>query len=180
MKANIALLGLMCLGIVSSTAAQQLNQQQKERFVVVPSEQVLMAVASQPECGIQFEELQFTTSVDGEGSSPSFVVRNSGSKPIREFTIGGADWTMSWSEKFTKKLLMPGERAFEGNTNAEIIPLTEKLKDKLKLNGPMRSVLVVMVIEIKYADGTTFDARPAHEALRKYTERLAGLRANVK
>ena len=180
MKDKIALLTLMCLGFLSSTHAQQLKQQQKERFVVVPPEQVLTAVASQPECSIQFEEVRFITSVDGGGSSPSFVVRNNGSKPIREFTIGGSDWTMSWSEKYTKKLLMPGERAFEGDTDVEIVPLTEKLKDKLNLNGPMRSILVVMVIEVKYADGTTYDAKPAHEALQKYTERLAELRANAR
>jgi hypothetical protein len=44
----------------------------------------------------------------------------------------------------------------------------------------MTSIVVVMVIEVKYADGTTFDARAAHEFLQKYTERLADLRANVR
>jgi hypothetical protein len=146
MKPRILLLTLMCLGIVCSTLAQQPKEQQKERFVAVPSEQALMVVASQPECGIYFDELRFITSIDGLGSSPSFIVRNNGSKPIREFTIGGPDWTMTWSEKFTKRLLMPGQRAFEDDSNLEIVPLTEKLKEKLELSGPM-SVLVVMVIE---------------------------------
>lgn len=180
MKVSIALLALMCLGFVCSTAAQQLNQQQKERFVVVPPQQVLMTAASQPECGIQFDEVRFITSIDGEGSSPSFVVRNNGSKPIREFTIGGPDWTMTWSEKFTKRLLLPGQRAFDDDSGLEIVPLTEKLKDKLKLTGPMTSILVVMVIKVKYADGTTYDAKPIHEALKKYAESLVNLRANAK
>ncbi len=178
MKDKIAWLVIICFGIVSTTTAQQLKQQ-KEKYVVVPAERVLMTVASQPECGIQFDEVRFIISIEGEGSTPSFIVRNNSSKPIREFTIGGPDWTMSWSEKFTKRLLMPGERAFEDDSNLDIVPLTAKLRERLNLNGPL-AVRVVMVIEVKYADGTTFDARPTYEALQNYTARLAELRANAK
>ena len=180
MKYRIAMLALVLLGLACLTTAQQLTQQTRQKFVVVPPEQVLMTVMSQPECSIQFEQVRFLASVEGGGASASFVARNNGSKPIREFTIGGPDWTMSWSEKFTKKLLMPGERAFEGKNDVEIVRLTDELRNKLELNGPMRAILVVMVIEVKYADGTTYDARAAHEALQRYSERLTSLRMNVK
>lgn len=176
MKYRIALLCLVCLSLAHSTTAQQPGQSKKQKFVVVPPEQVLMTVMSQPECSIQFEQLRFLASVDGGGASAAFFVRNSGSKPIRELTIGGPDWTETWSVEFTKKLLMPGERAFEGN-RVEIVPLTDKLRETLKLNGPMRAILVVMVIEVKYADGTTYDARAVHEALKKYSEAMIGRKA---
>ncbi len=170
---RIVFLGLIVLTLTDSSLAQQ-PAKQKTRFVAAPPEIVLMTVVSQPGCSIAFENLQFLEGVDGQGSSPGFVVRNNGSKPIREFTIGGPDWTMSWSEKFTKKLLMPGESAFEASRDHEVVPLTDELRTKLNLKGPMKAILVVMVIEVKFADGTTFDARPAHEALRLYTENLMG------
>ena len=180
MKFRIAMLVLILLGFACLATAQQLIHQTPQRFVVVPPEQVLMTVMSQPECPIQFEQVRFLASVEGGGASASFVVHNNGPKPIREFTIGGPDWTMTWSEKFTKKLLMPGERAFEGKNDVEIVRLTDELRHKLELNGPMKAILVVMVIDVEYADGTTYDARPAYHALRKYSERLSSVRIDVK
>lgn len=180
MKYKIAMLVFILLAFACSTTAQQLPSPTSQKFVIVPPEQVLMTVMSQPECSIQFEQVRFLASVEGGGASASFVVHNNGVKPIREFTIGGPDWTMTWSERFTKKLLMPGERAFEGKNDVEIVRLTDELRHKLELNGPMKAILVVMVIEVKYADGTTYDARPAHQALRKYSEGLSSLRIDVK
>jgi len=137
-----------------------------------------MTIASQPESPIRFEEVKFLASVDGGGNSPAFHVTNIGSKPIRSFTIGGPDWTMTWSEEFARKLLMPGEKAL-AKDDVEIVPLTDKLRANLKLDKPM-AVLVVMVIEVQYADGTNYNARPTYQALQKYTERLLELKSSAK
>jgi hypothetical protein len=177
MKQKIVLCCLVWLALVDSPNAQQVKQGTKQKFVVVPSERVLMTVASQPESGIEFKEVRFLVALDG-GGTPSFIVRNKGPKPIRAFTIGGADWTMTWSEQYTKRLLMPGETAFDGDDDIEIVPLTKELREKLKLNGPM-AILTVMVIEIQYADGTTYDAKSTHDALREHSERLRELEERV-
>ena len=65
MKHRIVLFALISLGLASSTTAQRPGQQKKQKFVVVPPEQVLMTVVSQPECSIQFEEVRFLASVEG-------------------------------------------------------------------------------------------------------------------
>lgn len=181
MKHKIVLCSLLWLTLVDSPSAQQVKQGTKEKFVVVPSELVLMTVASQPESGIEFKEVRFLVSLDG-GGTPSFIVRNRGAKPIRAFTIGGVDWTRTWSEHYTKRLLMPGETAFDGDDDIEIVPLTNELREKLKLNGPMKAKPTVMVIEIQYADGTTYDARSTYEALKEHSARLRELeeRADAK
>jgi len=178
MKNRILFLWTIWLFFSGSASAQQLDQRQKEKFVIVPPESVLMTIASQPDSPLQFEEVRFLASVDGGGNSPAFHVRNIGSKPIRSFTIGGPDWTMTWSEDFTKKVLIPGERALATN-DVEIVPLTDKLRANLKLDRPM-AVLVVMVIEVQYADGAIYNARPTYQALQKYTERLMGLESSAK
>lgn len=179
MKQKIVLCCLVWLAFVNSPNAQQVKQGTKEKFVVVPSELVLMTVASQPESGIEFKEVRFLVALDG-GGTPSFIVRNKGAKPIRSFTIGGPDWTRTWSEQYTKRLLMPGERAFDGDDDIEIVPLTKELREKLKLNGPVMAVLTVMVIEIQYADGTTYNARSTYEALKAHLEHLMELEDRVK
>lgn len=172
---------LMCFVFVCSAGAlngQKANRQEKSKFVVVPSEQVLVTTAEQPGCPLQLEEVKYLAAIEG-GGSPSFEIRNKGNKPIRSFTVGGPDWTMSWSQKVTKKLLMPGERA-EGLNDAEIVNVSDELRDKLNLKGPMRSILVIMVVRVEYADGSTYSAETTYEALQKYTERLGYLLANSK
>jgi hypothetical protein len=166
------------LTFLDSPNAQQVKQGTKEKFVVVPPERVLMTVASQPESSIEFEEVRFLVGLDG-GGTPSFIVRNKGAKPIRAFTIGGPDWTRTWSEQFTKRLLLPGETAFTADDDIEVVPLTNHLREKLKLNGPMKAILTVMVIEIQYADGTAYDARSTYEALREHSRRLRELQERV-
>lgn len=86
---------------------------------------------------------------------------------------------MTWSEQFTKKLLMPGEKA-EGTDDVEIVSLSNELRDKLNLKGPMRSILVLMVVRVEFADGSTYSAESTYEALKKYTEKLDYLLANAK
>jgi len=165
MKKVLLLVGVMFGGIIPSTLCQT---PQKAKFVRVPIEQVLITAAAQPDCPIEFQQLQYLASVDGEGSSPGFSVRNRSNKPIRDFTVGGPDWTMSWSEKFTHKVLLPGERAFDHDTDVDIVELTDLLREKLKLKGPMKAVVVVMVVQVKYADGTVYDASQAYNALVAY------------
>ncbi len=181
MKDKIILLCFMCLCFAGSANSQQVDGKQKWKFVVVPAEQVLVTVAAQPLCPIQFENIKYLAGVDG-GRSPSFTVRNKGNKPIRAITVGGSDWTLEWSEKFTHTLLMPGGEAFseKEEDDVEIVPLSDELRNKLQLKGSMRSVLVLMVIRVEYADGSVYDAEPTYKALQKYTEMLTDIMANAK
>lgn len=157
---------------------QKTPNEDRLKFVVVPSEQILVTIAEQPGCPLKFEEVKYLAALDG-GGTPSFEIRNRGTKPIRNFTVGGTDWTMSWSEQFTKKLLMPGETA-EGNDDVEIVNLSDQLREKLNLSGPMKSVLVLMVIKVEFADGSAYNAESTYKALQKYTEKLDNLIINSK
>jgi hypothetical protein len=178
MRQKLIILSFVFVCSAGALNGQNADRQEKSKFVVVPSEQVLLTTAEQPGCPLQFEDVKFLAAVDG-GGTPSFEIRNKGTKPIRSFTVGGPDWTMTWSEQFTKKLLMPGEKA-EGTDDVEIVSLSNELRDKLNLKGPMRSILVIMVVRVEFADGSTYSAESTYEALKKYTEKLDNLIANAK
>jgi hypothetical protein len=165
--------------LTSSVSGQQSGTQKKWKYAVVPPEEVLMVIAYQPESGLQFEEVKYLAGVDG-GNSPSFLVRNKGTKPIRSFTVGGPWGTETWSEEFTKKLFMPGERTVPDGDDAEIVPLSKELREKLKLNGSMKAIGVLMVVRVEYADGSVYSAEPAYEALQKFSDELGELKDNVK
>lgn len=66
---------------------------------------------------------------------------------------------------------MPGDKT-PGDDNAEIVPLTDELRDKLKLKGPMRALVVFMIVHIEYADGTVYSAESTYKAFLKYGDEL--------
>ena len=52
--------------------------------------------------------------------------------------------------------------------NLDIMPLTDQLRAKYHLNGQMRLVTILMVVKVEFADGTTYDATPTFESLKKF------------
>src|SRR5437660_1375613 len=119
MKYKAITLSLMFFCFACSVHCQKVSRQAKEKYVVVPNEVVLAAVAFQPDCPIHFEEAEILAAMDGSETA-AYTVRNVGAKPIRSFTVGlpgGAIET--WSEEFSKKLFMPGERT-PGDDDIEI------------------------------------------------------------
>ncbi len=126
MKRKIILLCSMLICFVGSVSAQQADRQQKRRFVVVPADQVLVTVAQQPECPLKFEKAAILADMDGSKAS-ALTLRNKGTKPIRSFTVSILSGTMTWSQEFMKKLLMPGERILDDEDDTEIVPLTMSL-----------------------------------------------------
>jgi hypothetical protein len=178
MKRKIFFGWIISLSVICSASAQQADQKQKRRFVVVPAEQALVTIAFQPDCPLQFEEAELLAAIDGRGGTAGYAIRNKGAKPIRSFTIDVPGATVTWSEELTKRLFMPGERT--PDDDIEIVPLTDELRNKLKLTGPMKTVAVFMVIRIEYADGTVYSAESTYKAFLKFSDEMIELRANSK
>ncbi len=86
------------------------------------------------------------------------------------YTGGGS----GWPRKVTDEVVMPGQLVPLGEGNYEIVPLTEELRDKLNLRGPMTGVGILMITKVTFADGTVYDARPTYKALCAYLANLAG------
>jgi hypothetical protein len=54
----------------------------------------------------------------------------------------------------------------------EIVPLTEDLRDKLKLRGPMTAVSVFIILRVEFEDGSVYSDERAFAALQEYFERV--------
>ena len=56
----------------------------------------------------------------------------------------------------------------------EIVPLTKEVREKLKLEGPMKGVTILMVVSVEYADGTSYNDEITSKALENYFELVGG------
>jgi hypothetical protein len=178
MKQKIILL----LFITATVSADGYSQGSRTRkYVVAPAQMIFLTVAAQPECPLKIENAQMLLSIDGGPTSYTYRLVNRGRKPIHYFTVSA--WPSGtlmnpapWDGRITKQLLMPG-RSVPGtgkiDPDMEIVPLTNELRKKLKLDGTMKSIVILMVDQIRYADGSVYDNRPALEALSAYFEKVA-------
>ena len=155
------------------------TQQERRRYVAVPPERMLLTVAAQPDSPLVVENARLLVGADHRGSGVSCHLRNRGAKPIRSFTLVqwtsyGTGGTLSPRERSGGRLIMPGEVVpCDEDDPDEIIPLTEQLRDKLKLRGSMMAVAVLMVESVRFADGTTFSDEATSKALVTFFEKLA-------
>lgn len=176
MERRIIILCLACLCASNTFAIQKSDRSKKPSHVVIPREIALPVVASQPESPVQFEKVQLVHDVNG-GGVVAFQLRNTGTKPIRSVTFAvlyshGSSWLDSRPRVLGTPLIMPGELVplAEDDKQGMIVPLTNELRDKLKLRGPMQAVTVFMIVSVRFADGSTYNEEPTYRALKTYFE----------
>lgn len=146
---------------VRGTTAQNENNPQKPRYVIVPSENVLLVTASQSDCPIEIAESKLLNPVDGSRRAAfQYEIRNRGTKPIKFVSVWAlnADATgggpLSNGHSFDAPL-MPGKKILVGESS-RMVDLTPELRQGLKLGGPMRVIVVLVVAKVGYADTSAF------------------------
>ena len=166
-----ALIILSCTSLAAS--AQELKG--PGRFVVAPSENTLLTVASQPACPLSIEDARLLLNVDTSWAFKfSYVLHNRGAKPIRSFTINF--WTSEGSggtlalRRLNVGTLQPGEKTSSEDKNTIVLPLTSQLRDKLNLGTPLKMVVILIVEEVEFADGSRFSDKETLQALKDYFE----------
>ena len=166
-----ALITLSCMSIVCN--AQEIKG--PERFVVAPSENTLLTVASQPACPLSIEDAKLLLNVDTSWAFKfSYVLRNRSDKPIRSYTIyfwtsEGTGGTLA-GRRLEVGTLEPGQITASEDRNANLVPLTAELRDKMKLGTPLKMVVILIVEEVEFADGSRFSNHETLKALQKYFE----------
>lgn len=165
---------LLCLFASLTIYGQQSVQTKRHHYVVVPPENALLVIASQPDCPLQIEDAKLLVSAD-QSRPPlyQYSLRNRGTKPIQYYIISA--WASSGgggtlSDRSADGLLMPGQtKPPTEQDRSEVVPLTDELRQKLKLQGSMKSVIVLVVEKIRFADGSDYISETA-PALRTYFE----------
>lgn len=168
---------LLCACIVITASGQQRDSQDDHRFVVMPSDQGLLLIASQPDCPLKVEDAKLLVNMRGLEVN-SFELRNRGAKPIRAYTIaaiGTSEW--GWEASDPAHYIMPGQTApplGPQDSRDKIVPLTKELREKLKLQGPMKGIQALIVVRVEYADGSVFEEK-GYESQQEYFQKLYGV-----
>ena len=170
---RLTLLSLICVVAIITVRGQQIGSLDEHRFVV-PSDQGLILVVSQPDCPLKFEDVKLLSNMKGTWGN-TFKLRNNGTKPISAYTvaaISSSEW--SWEAADSAHHIMPGQTAKPlGGNKVEIVELTKSLREKLKLEGPMKGIVALIVVRVVYADGSLFEEK-GYESQLEYFEKLYG------
>jgi len=177
---RIIFLCLVCLCVEGSVWAQQGSE--KRKFIVPPNDTYLLSVASQADCPIQIENAKLLFFI-GPGSNwgASYRFRNSGNKPLRiqsitlsMLTAQGVELTLEELTQDTQKVVSPGEviTIREDHPEIEIVPLTDEIRDKMKLRGPLHAVVVLMVAQVRFSDGSVYSDEHTSKALKAYFQNI--------
>lgn len=162
----------MCVCAIITVHGQGSNERERRHHVVMPSEQVLLAVASQTDCPLRIESPKLLLRVKDEQRAYSFDLWNRGTKPIRGYTIAAVG-SGEWSVTDPTYLLMPGQKEIDPEDDKiEIVPLSEVLRDKLKWRGRMKAVVILMIVRVEFADGTVYNDEPTYKALKDHLDDL--------
>jgi hypothetical protein len=152
------------------------------KFITPPDEIYLLTVASQEGCPIQIENAKLLLFI-GPGSNwgASYRLRNVGTKPIRIQSVTLSMWTAqgvgeSWQQlpQDADKSFLPGEviTIKENSRKLEVVPITDEIRDKMKLRGALHAVVVLMVEQVKFSDGSIYSAERTSKALESYFQNV--------
>ncbi|MBA2493243.1 MAG: hypothetical protein H0V31_00935 [Acidobacteria bacterium] len=165
MKYLIEIFCLICI-CAMSIIAQKPVEPTKEQFVEVPREIILPTIAVQPGCPLQFEKVVVLDGVGGGGIT-SYKLRNIGTKPIRRFTVANSFGSVFTWQMNSGELVMPGQLVPQLEDNRrETVPLTDELRKKLGMKNSMRGMVVFMVVNIEFSDGTKYNDEKTFKAMQ--------------
>ncbi|SRR6266446_1609830 len=157
---------ILAILLANSTHGQSV-QTAKAQYVNMPSFG-MATVAVQPDSAVEFIDTQLLIDINTGHWIPSFRLRNRGTKPIRAFTVGFGGEQRGWKADNPKDWLTPEQVvSLPGEMQAEIVPLTPAIREKLKLAGPIQGIYMLMVVSVEYADGSHFE-ESGYEAVQDY------------
>lgn len=155
-----------------SFSAQSPRPADERASVQVPRNISLSAIAVQPNCPLAFEEVGHFAYVTG-GFFNSYRLRNIGTKPIRAFKVATSSGAEMGIPRELGLIILPGELVPEPGTERDIIvPLTIDRRNHLKLAGPMKGLVILMVVNVEFTDGTSFHDEPTYQAMRTFMDKI--------
>ncbi|HKO42012.1 MAG TPA: hypothetical protein VJU84_01875 [Pyrinomonadaceae bacterium] len=174
------LLTVICFCVAGSVAAQE--RLEKRKIVTPPNDTYLIAVASQPDCPIQIENAKLQFAVTGGSSwGASYRLRNAGTTPLSIRSITLAMWTVSGAGATWQELIQDSQKPVlpqaliplrQFNSTTENVPLTDEIRDQMKLRGPLRAVVVLLVEQITFSDGSLYSDEATSKALQAYFQNV--------
>jgi len=156
------------ISATGTATAQGLRQPAKEPDPLALEGKVLLLTAAQPSSPVRFDNVQMLIRDSGKRFEISFDVRNIGTKAIRSITP--VIWT-SYGTGGTlnplNELLQPGATLrsdlIRGSTNPSAAA-------GLKSNRTIKVLMVLLVEDVTFVDGSTYTDHETSKALLNYFE----------
>jgi hypothetical protein len=177
---RIVVLCLICLWVGGNVWAQKGSEE--TRYAIAPSGKYLLTIASQPDCPIQVENAKLLLAIGVGGWGASYRLRNAGTKPLTIRSITLSMWTEhgignTWEDLTQEpaKMVLSGElipTKDDYKRKTEIVPLTDEIGNKLGLRGPLEVVVVLIVEQVKFSDGTVYSDHRISKELQSYFQRV--------
>lgn len=173
MLRKYVILALLLLSMTGKANGQDHKENVKAQAVKNPREIFLPVIPYQPDCPLKLEPSETITYLNG-GDATILSCRNQGTKPIRAYTVAWLN-SLGGQEKVSVKdtLIAPGEseQVFDKPPSVSVIPLTENLRKKLKLDGPMKAIVVFIVVKVEYTDGSVYEDEKVYSTIKDYFEK---------
>jgi hypothetical protein len=166
---------LMFIAVANVVGQAPTNDQHK--VFIIPRSYALPAVIYQPDCPLRLENYFFINSVEGGGESANYQFRNISAKPIQSYTIAwlttaGPGGDLSFAAKTPAERINPGGTLPNIEGSGVLVPLTDEIRKKLKMDGPMMAVVCLMVVRVEFDDGTVYSDESTYKALETYFEKV--------
>lgn len=161
------------LSLSAIPASAQVLQNVDSSYVIVPSQSVFLAVAAQADCPLRIEDAQLLMPLGKGPVQYRYKLFNRGTKPIRYFTVvawnaEGTGGTLGgpppWDGRVNTRLLYPGKSVSVGY-DLPVVPLSSGLQERLRLSGKLQTLVVLLVDQITFADGSKYNAQAASNSL---------------
>ena len=142
------------------------------RLIKIPQENIPILVLQQ-DCPVKIEKAEFFLTESGSGNLISYEIRSVSPKSIKSIEIaaysasGGGS---GWGVRFEDNNLLTNNQSLKSltNTKYEIISSSEKSKDFLLSEPKIKTYWIVLVEEVIFSDGTTFNAKNLSNSLQKF------------
>jgi hypothetical protein len=168
---------IVALFAVSSVFGQE-KPSAKPSYVVIPTGDVVLAVASQPDCPLRIDNSRLLYNVTSNRLEYEYDIRNEGKKVISGFLteawhLNGTGGTLhdDWNDK--RQLLLPGQ-SFRSDEykDSTFVPYTKEIREKLKIGKETRMLILLVVREVWFGDGTKYDGNKDVDMIKGLFEKL--------
>jgi len=148
------------------------SKPEREKVFLIPGDDIAVVIACQPDCPIAFVNPRCFGFLQGGGGGQIYQIQNRGAKAIKGYTLAILNSSGGLTERTAKprRHLQPEEttpRSLD-DWNLDIVPLTDQIREKLRVDGHLKGLTLFMIVSVEFADGSTYDARSEYESLKTF------------
>jgi hypothetical protein len=169
---------LLISGSLAVFGQKNSDEAKNPQYARIPSEEVLVAIAAQPNCPVRIEEAEFLLNGEGHGYLIKYRARNMSTRQVTFFSVVAWNATGSGgtvgNPLFTSNLVLsPGDTvdSQKEGKDYEVVPMSDAIREKLRPRNEMKTFYILLVDKVVFADGTTYEGKKLSESLTSFLDK---------